>query len=395
MNYIFYDIECANCQNGQAKICSFGYVVTDESFNVLEKRDVVINPRAPFLLMGRGRKQYIKLAYSMSQFRSAPDFADVYGRIRALLTRRDCLIFGYAADNDAGYLKSEFERFHLPSIDFAYYDLQKLLNFVLPKEEGQPRNQISLTSAVGMLCGEEPSQEIHKSDDDALLTMQVLKGIAEKTGVAPVKLLERYPVCRGDLSHGQVLVRIPEGPNLIVRVLGDKSDRISPKSENRTIYVRYVRHVKPSGAIRPQWLKGKRVGIPEKYAERHFKNAVRLISLICDCGGKYTLIPEECQYFITFPVYDDTGAEKISAEQLRILEKRPISRAKFLTPEQFFAACRIDAEEFEKTPVPDLTYLLDERYAPKSKKAAQEPSRRTPPVKKDRTVVIIPDEEDD
>ena len=66
MNYIFYDIECANCQNGQAKICSFGYVVTDESINVLEKRDVVINPRAPFLLMGRGRKQYSKLAYSMT-----------------------------------------------------------------------------------------------------------------------------------------------------------------------------------------------------------------------------------------------------------------------------------------------------------------------------------------
>ena len=38
MNYIFYDIECANCQYGQAKICSFGYVVASEDFEVLESR---------------------------------------------------------------------------------------------------------------------------------------------------------------------------------------------------------------------------------------------------------------------------------------------------------------------------------------------------------------------
>ena len=52
MNYIFFDIECANCQNGQAKICSFGYVITDESFTVLEKEDWIVNPKAPFLLTG-------------------------------------------------------------------------------------------------------------------------------------------------------------------------------------------------------------------------------------------------------------------------------------------------------------------------------------------------------
>lgn len=380
MNYIFYDIECANCQNGQAKICSFGYVVTNERFKVLEKEDLVINPRAPFLLMGRGRKQYIKLAYSLAEFRTSPDFPGVYDKIKKLLTRKNSLIFGYAADNDASYLRSEFDRYGLPPVDFTYYDLQKLLNFILPKNE-EHRNQIALTAAVGMF-EEVPTQDVHKSDEDALMTMAVLRGIAKRTAISPVKLLEQYPGCRGDLEKGQVLVRVPEGQNLIVRILGDKSDRIAPKSENRTLYVRFVRHVKPSGADRPQWLKGKKVGIPEKYAEKHYKNAIRLIQLICDCGGRYTLIPEECQYFITFPVYDDTGAEKVSAEQLRILQKRPISRARFLAPEQFFNACHTDGAAFEKEPVPDLRYLLDERYAPKNRKPEKEPPKRVPPVKK-------------
>lgn len=53
MDYVFFDIECANCIEGQAKICSFGYVVTDEQFDVIEREDLIVNPKAPFLLSGR------------------------------------------------------------------------------------------------------------------------------------------------------------------------------------------------------------------------------------------------------------------------------------------------------------------------------------------------------
>ena len=42
MEYIFFDIECANCFNGDGKICSFGYVITDRFFNILEKEDIVL-----------------------------------------------------------------------------------------------------------------------------------------------------------------------------------------------------------------------------------------------------------------------------------------------------------------------------------------------------------------
>ena len=44
MDYVFFDIECANCIEGQAKICSFGYVVTDEQFDVIEREDLIVNP---------------------------------------------------------------------------------------------------------------------------------------------------------------------------------------------------------------------------------------------------------------------------------------------------------------------------------------------------------------
>ena len=44
MNYLFFDIECANCDNGNGKICSFGYVLTDTDFNILEYTDLIIDP---------------------------------------------------------------------------------------------------------------------------------------------------------------------------------------------------------------------------------------------------------------------------------------------------------------------------------------------------------------
>ena len=47
-SYLFFDIECANCFNGEGKMCSFGYVLTDADFNILDSQDLVMNPETEF-----------------------------------------------------------------------------------------------------------------------------------------------------------------------------------------------------------------------------------------------------------------------------------------------------------------------------------------------------------
>ena len=42
MKYLFFDIECANCFEGKGKICEFGYVLTDEAFNEIESKEIII-----------------------------------------------------------------------------------------------------------------------------------------------------------------------------------------------------------------------------------------------------------------------------------------------------------------------------------------------------------------
>ena len=44
MRYLFFDCEFANCYNGKEKICEFGYVMVDETFNVLYKGNIINNP---------------------------------------------------------------------------------------------------------------------------------------------------------------------------------------------------------------------------------------------------------------------------------------------------------------------------------------------------------------
>ena len=50
MNYLFFDIECAGVFKNMAKICAFGYCLTDENFHIIEKEDLLINPQGHFHL---------------------------------------------------------------------------------------------------------------------------------------------------------------------------------------------------------------------------------------------------------------------------------------------------------------------------------------------------------
>ena len=97
MNYLFFDIEGANSYGGVSKICSFGYVLTNEEFEVLEQKDILVNPRSKFNLGPN-----IKLAYEKDEFKAAGDFTKHYEEIRAVLLQPDVQIFGFAVDQSAG-----------------------------------------------------------------------------------------------------------------------------------------------------------------------------------------------------------------------------------------------------------------------------------------------------
>ena len=62
MRYLAFDIECCDGKH----ICEFGYVITDEKYNIIKKSVITINPESKFNLVGRpgGRDLYLSIQKS-------------------------------------------------------------------------------------------------------------------------------------------------------------------------------------------------------------------------------------------------------------------------------------------------------------------------------------------
>lgn len=176
MRYIFFDIECANMFEGKAKICSFGYVITDKDYNILEKKDIVINPASPFdkyaLKMMKTTLPYPKEVYD-----AAGKFNLHYDKIKALLTEKDQIVVGHGTINDAHFLLQECARYNLEPIDFDYTDTIKLYTKIENRDK-----HLDLHSIYEEVYPEDNSLCSHKSDDDAEMTMKIAKHLTAKIG---------------------------------------------------------------------------------------------------------------------------------------------------------------------------------------------------------------------
>ena len=314
MNYLFFDIECANCDHGNGKICSFGYVKTNDSLEIVEGNDIIINPKAPFRLRSYGpnARVNIELAYPESVFKSAKPFPEHYETVKRLLTEPDTLIFGYAPENDAGFLRSEFERYRLPMIDFDFYDVQRLFKHCVSEEEDG--NLVSLASACEKL-GIDPEIANHKSSSDALATAMVLKKLSRIESLSPCELIKKHPLCGGSLKNGNLTASyfkprpelLPEEKNMLKSINKDRF-----KNVIRRLAIRY-----PSG-------RGKRVCFSRSYEYYHFSEMCVLVTELMRNGYRYTSKVSECDIFVKKPQGMRGICKRLSeAEELSASHSRP------------------------------------------------------------------------
>ena len=336
MDYLFFDIECANCDGGNGKICSFGYVLTDDKFNIKEYTDLIINPKARFKLNGYGKKTYITLAYSEETFLSSPDFTYYYEKIAELLKREDRIVFGYAPENDADFIRSEVERYNLPKIDFTFYDVQRLFRAECGYENG---NLCSLSSACEML-GAEVEFTSHKSCDDAFATMKVLEAICKVKNTTPSSLVEKHDGIRGELKNGDVVAAYFKQKTELKP--GEENYIKGINKDDFKYLLRRLSDVRNKGV-----LNRKRICISWLYEYKHFKEMLWLVKSISDNGGRYTHKVAECDVFVKKPRFV-RGLCKRESEAVRIKElsggKRPI----IIDFDEFLRWLETDIKELER-----------------------------------------------
>lgn len=343
MRYVFFDIECAD--GGQGSICSFGYVITDTDFHVLEKRDIVINPDARFHLAGRSKKPDLVLAYTKAEFKKAPKFPHFYEEIREILEAEDQVTVGHSVRDDVNFLCKACRRYSLPSLKFSFRDTQRMYADYIGCKD-----QISLDHACEAFQIEKP-HDVHKSDDDAFATMQLAEALCRETGTSLHKYGEKCK-CSGTLDCFTVkcdylraklnVERDAEG----YRVLPEgKENCIWHGTKNEAVFLDYVRGMNKIPRISNLFAKTT-ISLSLNYERSHFREMLVLVQAIASLGGKYTTKAASADIFVTVSGRNRRGKEKTCFRLLSVKEAQAKGKHIDIIPfDEFLAMIALSREE--------------------------------------------------
>jgi DNA polymerase III epsilon subunit-like protein len=313
MKYLFFDIECASVFKDRAKICAFGYCLTDEQFHIIEKQDLLINPQGGFHLTDRKGQRGLVLPYKYEDFKKYPTFLHRKEQIYSLLQDKDTLVFGHAVQNDVKYLNLESHRFSLPSFDFSFGDTQ----FLYMNITGDFSKQLGL-SAIADELGVEFTP--HRAVDDAYATMKIAEAMCKAENTSLLGLLKKYGVTLGRLQNYEV--------ELVdsVAFIKYRQERERLKEERERLRAEF--HIFADKEKRKRAKTGKMLGktVCFSHPTELCSVAKKLLSDAFSLGARVTFKAEECDIYIRYE--NETGLRLQSA----------ITRgAKLFSPESFRA----------------------------------------------------------
>ena len=312
MKYLFFDIECAGVFKNVAKICAFGYCLVDEQFHILEKEDLLINPKGNFHLTDRKGMRGLVLPYEYDKFKEYPTFPETVDKIRALLEDEDTLVAGHATMNDVKYLNLEAHRFSLPSFHFRFADTQ----FLYMNKIGDFSRQFAL-GTIAQDLGVEFTP--HRAVDDAYATMKIAEAMCKEQGLSWKQLIDKYEVQLGSIDNYEIEQTTSSAHKKHQEnVLKRKELREQKRAEVHRFIDKERRNRNKNGA-----LKGKRFCFSHVF-EENVEAAKDLVAKAFAQGCYYSYKAEECEYYVAYET--ENGARLKSA-----VEKK----ARVFTPEQF------------------------------------------------------------
>ena len=182
MRILSYDIESTTGSHSDASMCTFGYCIADEQFNILEQRDIVMRPYT---------KRYeprIKLHYDKSFIKAQQPFPFWYDEIKKLFESSD-LVVGFSVSNDVDFLNNACQVYKLEKITYDFVDVQLLHKTVYKKQ--------NMCGLEGVANEFQIEYLAHRSDEDARVTLLVLKRMAEELNLSVEELLRKFHITPG------------------------------------------------------------------------------------------------------------------------------------------------------------------------------------------------------
>ena len=312
MKYLFFDIECSVVSKNAAKICAFGYCLTDEKFNIIEKEAILINPQGGFHLTDRKGTQGLVLPYKYEEFKKYPTFCEKADKIYGLLQDKDTLVAGHATMNDVKYLNLESKRFSLPPFSFDFADTQ----FVYMNKIGDFTRQFGL-GVIAEKLGVDFLP--HRAVDDAYATMRIAEAMCKDEGVDFAGLIEKYQITLGKISNFEI---VPPTSVPFMEYRKEQERRKEEREQIKTEFYRFADREKRKRA-KEGVLKSKSVCFSHPL-ELELPLSKKLLQATFAQAGFFTSHAENCDFYICFE--GESGARLKSAQN---------AKARIFTPDEF------------------------------------------------------------
>ena len=182
MKILSYDIESTTGSHSDASMCTFGYCIADEKFNIIEQRDIVMRPYT------KRYESRIKLHYDKSFIKAQEPFPFWYDEIKNLFASCD-LVIGFSVSNDVDFLNNACQVYKLDKITYDFVDVQLLHKTIYKKQ-----NMCGLESVANDFQIEYLA---HRSDEDARVTLLVLKKMIDELGLCVNDVLKKFHITPG------------------------------------------------------------------------------------------------------------------------------------------------------------------------------------------------------
>lgn len=312
-------------------MCSFGYVITDEEFNVLKKEDIVMNPASRFYLRRKEGRPEIELAYSEEYFRAQPKFDKFYDKIRDMLEDPDQIVMGHSILNDVKHLAYQCKRYKLPCINYRFGDSQLVYKKLVQNGTG---GQVGL-ARICEEFGIEP-EHLHRSDDDAWATMEFMRIICRQRHVSLYRLLSDNPECTGEINDFEITmngVSVTRSKRFLQRMLEE--------------YIKTLRSAEGGE------LAGKRFCMSRKF-ERDNADLCGYFAKKCfELGGKYTRNAMRCNVLVS------ADGEPCTREKAILADAKMKQRVRIISLDEFKNILHIAEEDMAQA----AAFALDEHVS--------------------------------
>ena len=307
MKYLFFDVECSNCRHGVGKICEYGYVLTDESFNILKQDDIPMSPGRGeenyFYLKGRKYEKDLELSYEYDYYLSCPEFPHFYKQIKELMEDKDTLCFAYSMENDIRHISNTCRRYHLDSINYTCYDIQALAGKYLEQDK-----RISLFNACTKIVGPSSTVKLqeHLSRDDAKMEMMIFEAICELSKKQSVELL-----------NGPNITRVNSVEFIANRIATNKRKR--QKAKGHDLYRSLL--TDNDEIVNNPDLVGRRYNFSGEL-KCHYDELVKAIDHVKELNGVFCNNLSKTDFFVT---YDEANKEELKTRFSKPFEGKMIT----------------------------------------------------------------------